>query len=227
MSAIAALCGTTVSALLSLNPGIDHPDRITEGQELTVPATAKPAPAKPSSPAPDTPRRDQDEPSVGRVSISGHEYGPGAYGPHITALGKALVDKGFGRHYAEGPGPRWSQADQRNYADFQRSLGFTGVDADGIPGPVSLRKLLAPAPTKPTQPQEPALAKPAQPKPAKPADPPEKAKPAPADPLGEGLWTMEKNADGSITFRPVKPTSKKDAVRAELARTVPELVTAA
>ncbi|MEW2033113.1 peptidoglycan-binding protein [Streptomyces roseifaciens] len=218
LSAIAALCGTTVSALLSLNPGIDHPDRITEGQELTVPATAKPAPDKPSPPTPDTHRRDHDETSAGRVSIDGHEYGSGAYGPHITVLGKALVDKGFGRHYAEGPGPRWSQTDQRNYADFQRSLGFTGADADGIPGPVSLRKLLAPAPTK---------AKPAQPKPAKPADPPEKAKPTPADPLGEGLWTMEKNADGSITFHPVKPTSKKDAVRAELTRAVPEPVTAA
>lgn len=218
LSAIATLCGTTVSALLSLNPGIDHPDRITEGQELTVPATAKPAPDKPSPPTPDTHRRDHDETSAGRASIDGHEYGPGAYGPHITALGKALMDKGFGRHYAEGPGPRWSQADQRNYADFQRSLGFTGADADGIPGPVSLRKLLAPAPTKakPTQPQEPAPAKPAQPKPAKPADPLEKAKPAPADPLGKGLWTMEKNADGSITFRPAKLASKKDAARATL-----------
>ncbi|MEV4434783.1 peptidoglycan-binding protein [Streptomyces sp. NPDC049585] len=223
LSVIAALCGTTVSALLSLNPGIDHPDRITEGQELTVPATAKPAPPRP---APDAPRPERE---AGRISIDGRQYGPGATGPHITALGRALVDKGFGRHYTEGPGPRWSQADRLNYADFQRSLGFTGPDADGIPGPASLRKLLTPAPAKakPARPEEPATPKPAQPTPAKTAAPPEKAKPAPADPLGEGLWTLEKNADGSITFRPVKPTSKKDAARAEEAHVVPELVTAA
>ncbi|WP_275898569.1 peptidoglycan-binding protein [Streptomyces olivoreticuli] len=224
LGAIAALCGTTVAALLALNPGVKDADQINEGQELNIPATAKPTPGETSKPT----EPDKAKPDAARVSIDGQEYGPGAYGPHITALGKALVDKGFGRHYKEGPGPRWSEADRLAYAEYQRSLGYTGTDADGIPGPASLHKLLTPAPAKPKPaPVNPAPAKPDQPQPAKPATPPEKDRPSPTDPMGEGLWTMEKNADGSITFRPVRPASKKEAARAELVRAVPEAVTAA
>ncbi|MGW5003227.1 peptidoglycan-binding protein [Streptomyces hydrogenans] len=89
-----------------------------------------------------------------KVTINGLAYGYGAVGDHITTAGKALVAKGFGKHYKAGPGPTWSDADTRNYADFQRSLGHTGADADGIPGEASLRKLLGtlPGKTKPAAP---------------------------------------------------------------------------
>ncbi|MCH0562133.1 peptidoglycan-binding protein [Streptomyces sp. MUM 2J] len=63
----------------------------------------------------------------------------------ITAMGKRLVAEGCSR-YAKGPGPRWTDADRRSYAAWQRKLGFSGDDADGIPGPTSWAKLRVPKP---------------------------------------------------------------------------------
>ncbi|MBK3563234.1 MULTISPECIES: peptidoglycan-binding protein [unclassified Streptomyces] len=89
-----------------------------------------------------------------QVVINGLTYGYGATGAHVTAVGKALVAKGFGRHYSVGPGPEWSDADTENFSDFQVSLGFTGTgpheDADGVPGSVSLQRLLGTLPGKAT-----------------------------------------------------------------------------
>jgi hypothetical protein len=82
------------------------------------------------------------------VTINGLKYGYGASGSQVTTVGKALVAKGFGKHYTEGPGPNWTDADTLNYADFQRSLGFSGADADGVPGAVTLKKLLGALPGK-------------------------------------------------------------------------------
>jgi hypothetical protein len=88
-----------------------------------------------------------------QVTINGLPYGYGATGPQVTAVGKALVAKGFGRHYTDGPGPTWSDADTLNYSDFQKSLGFKGTaagqDADGVPGASTLAKLLGTLPSKP------------------------------------------------------------------------------
>ncbi|GAB7185936.1 peptidoglycan-binding protein [Kitasatospora sp. Ki12] len=83
-------------------------------------------------------------PTVSRAQtvINGLVYGYGAQGEHVTAVGRALVGAGFGSHYAEGPGPLWSDADTANYRDYQQSLGFSGSDADGVPGETSLRRLL-------------------------------------------------------------------------------------
>ncbi|MEU3074382.1 peptidoglycan-binding protein [Streptomyces laurentii] len=80
--------------------------------------------------------------SRARAMVGVLVYGHGAEGPHVTRVGRALVAKGFGKHYTEGPGPRWTDADTLNYRDFQRSLGYTGADADGVPGPDSLARLL-------------------------------------------------------------------------------------
>ncbi|MYW43039.1 CHAP domain-containing protein [Streptomyces sp. SID161] len=101
-----------------------------------------------------------------QVTINGLAYGYGAKGAHITAVGEALVAKGFGKHYTDGPGPEWSDADTRNYSDYQQSLGLKGTkagqDADGVPGASTLTKLLgklpAPAASKPT-PAKPAPSK--------------------------------------------------------------------
>lgn len=82
-----------------------------------------------------------------KVTINGLEYGYGAEGSHVTAVGKALVSKGFGKHYQSGPGPNWSDADTKNYQDFQESLGYSGSDADGVPGESSLKKLLGKLPS--------------------------------------------------------------------------------
>lgn len=87
-----------------------------------------------------------------RVSINGLKYGYGAEGAHITKVGQALVAKGFGKHYQVGPDPTWSDADTKNYQDYQLSLGYEGTaphqDADGVPGETTLKKLLGTLPAK-------------------------------------------------------------------------------
>ncbi|MFD5873704.1 peptidoglycan-binding protein [Streptomyces sp. NPDC060322] len=87
-----------------------------------------------------------------QVTIGGLAYGYGAKGDHVTKVGRALVAKGHGDHYAEGPGPTWSDADTECYADYQRSLGYSGSDADGVPGASTLRKLLGTLPGAPAKP---------------------------------------------------------------------------
>ncbi|MBD3546845.1 peptidoglycan-binding protein [Streptomyces sp. JV180] len=61
----------------------------------------------------------------------------------VTAMGKRLVAEGCGR-YAVGPGPRWSETDRQSYAAWQRKLGYSGSDADGIPGKSSWDRLKVP-----------------------------------------------------------------------------------
>lgn len=70
-------------------------------------------------------------------------FGPGKSGAQITLLGQQLVRKGFGRHYSSGPGPRWTEADRLNIADFQRSRRELAGDPDGIPGPLTWRLLFS------------------------------------------------------------------------------------
>ena len=87
-----------------------------------------------------------------QVKINGLSYGYGATGAHITRTGEALVKRGFGKHYKSGPGPEWTDADTKNYSDYQKSLGYKGTsphqDADGVPGEPSLRDLLGTLPSK-------------------------------------------------------------------------------
>ncbi|QOV40129.1 peptidoglycan-binding domain-containing protein [Streptomyces ferrugineus] len=71
------------------------------------------------------------------------KFGPGKSNASVTLLGQQLVRKGFGRFYTQGPGPRWSDADRKNVEAFQRAQGWTGSDADGIPGPETWKRLFA------------------------------------------------------------------------------------
>ncbi len=57
--------------------------------------------------------------------------------------GRQLVKKGFGRFYANGPGPRWGEADRRAVEAFQRTQGWRGGAADGYPGPETWRRLFS------------------------------------------------------------------------------------
>lgn len=70
-------------------------------------------------------------------------FGPGRNNAHITLLGKQLVKKGFGKHYTSGAGPKWSDADRKNVADFQRSRKELSGDPDGIPGPLTWKILFS------------------------------------------------------------------------------------
>ncbi|MEV3861340.1 peptidoglycan-binding protein [Streptomyces sp. NPDC050095] len=64
-------------------------------------------------------------------------FGPGANNAYVTQLGRLLVERGGKRFYSQGPGPRWGEADRRATQAFQRAQGWTGKDADGMPGPTT------------------------------------------------------------------------------------------
>ncbi len=96
------------------------------GDEPTPPATAKPK------------RKPRYEPFPGAAFFK-----VGRNSAVITAMGKRLAAEGCGR-YAVGPGPRWSEADRKSYAAWQRKCGYTGQAADGIPGKASWDRLKVP-----------------------------------------------------------------------------------
>ncbi|MFF4898410.1 peptidoglycan-binding protein [Streptomyces sp. NPDC001068] len=96
-----------------------------KGKNIKPATTATPAPA-----------------SHGVPGYPGKNYfRPGAANDHVTRLGRRLVEKGFGRFYADGPGPEWGEADRRAVEAFQRTQGWRGGAADGYPGPETWRRL--------------------------------------------------------------------------------------
>ncbi|GAA4822149.1 peptidoglycan-binding protein [Streptomyces ziwulingensis] len=68
-------------------------------------------------------------------------FRPGAVNAHVARLGERLVEKGYGRFYPAGPGPRWGAADRRAVEAFQRTQGWRGGAANGFPGPETWRRL--------------------------------------------------------------------------------------
>ena len=75
----------------------------------------------------------------------------GRISPLITLLGERLVLHGW-TGYQVGPGSQFTQTDKEAVAWFQRNQGWSGSDADGIPGPVTWNRLMAePAAPTPVQ----------------------------------------------------------------------------
>ena len=72
-------------------------------------------------------------------AVSASSYKPGASGSHITALQRALIGRGFG--IAAGATGYFGPQTQTAVAAFQRSQGWTGSGADGIPGSQTLARL--------------------------------------------------------------------------------------
>ena len=68
-------------------------------------------------------------------------FKPGANNKYVMMLGKQLVKKGYGKYYKDGPGPKWSNADKKAVAAFQRAQGWTGKNADGYPGSETWKRL--------------------------------------------------------------------------------------
>ena len=58
----------------------------------------------------------------------------------VTELGKALVRAGY-KGYKQGPGPSFTLADKRAVTWFQKKQGWSGSDADGIPGRETWKRL--------------------------------------------------------------------------------------
>ncbi|MDH6584915.1 hypothetical protein M2161_004021 [Streptomyces sp. SAI-133] len=97
---------------------------------------AEPATPQPATSPPATPKPDSDKPAGPDVTpYPGAAYfGPGANNKYVTQLGRMLVERGAGRYYTSGPGPRWTDADRRATQAFQQAQGWRGEDADGLPG---------------------------------------------------------------------------------------------
>ncbi|MFF7162693.1 peptidoglycan-binding protein [Streptomyces sp. NPDC008086] len=163
----------------------------TEKPTAEKPATEKPTAEKPTAekPATEKPVTGQadsateqtgaDKADVGNPGAAAPDaypgpahFGPGANNKYVTRLGTLLVERGAGRFYTSGPGPRWTDADRRATQAFQQAQGWRGQDADGLPGPRTWALLVtgkgktipdagpagAPAPTAPaaTTPAEPS-----------------------------------------------------------------------
>lgn len=107
-------------------------DGVPGASTLTVLLGKLPAPAKKPTPKP------VYEPFPGEDF-----FHAGRHSDVITAMGRRLVLMGCS-HYASGPGPNWTNADKASYAAWQRKLGYTGVDANGIPGKASWDQLRIP-----------------------------------------------------------------------------------
>lgn len=75
-------------------------------------------------------------PSVKTVSLS--RVQPGKRNEQVVLLKKRLRRKGF---YEGSNGKFFGKNLQKAYADYQKSLGFKGKDADGVPGTKTLNKL--------------------------------------------------------------------------------------
>ncbi|MEV8533433.1 peptidoglycan-binding protein [Streptomyces sp. NPDC051211] len=129
--------------------------------EVPAPATpkpetpAKPDPAKPSPavpnptvPKPDAPEPDDANPAAPAVPVGSAEFpgeskfGPGADNQYVAQLARMLINRGATRFYPNGPSTRWTDADRLATQAFQQAQGWTGDDADGMPGQQTWRLLV-------------------------------------------------------------------------------------
>lgn len=112
----------------------------TGKQETAKPATTtEPDTTETATPEPDTvstPATPNPGAPQSATAYPGRAYfGPGANNKHVDRLGRLLVERGAGRYYTSGPGPRWTDADRRATQAFQQAQGWRGQDAVGLPGP--------------------------------------------------------------------------------------------
>ncbi|UYQ62288.1 peptidoglycan-binding protein [Streptomyces peucetius] len=98
-------------------------------QGRNIPAAQPLAPQAPSTRAPAFPGREH--------------FRPGRSNAYVTQLGERLVERGYGKHYTQGPGPLWREADRLGVQAFQRAQGWRGAAADGYPGPETWRRLFS------------------------------------------------------------------------------------
>lgn len=69
-------------------------------------------------------------------------FGPGANNEYVARLGRMLIDRGGRRFYPKGPSTKWSDSDRLATQAFQQAQGWTGAEADGIPGAHTWRLLV-------------------------------------------------------------------------------------
>ncbi|MER5492941.1 peptidoglycan-binding protein [Streptomyces sp. NPDC002490] len=124
-------------------PGPATWNHLVRGTGRDIPATGGSAPSPGSGGSRPGSSVQPPAPS-GSTAFPGRGYfRPGQNNAHVTRLGQQLKQKGFDKHYTQGPGPRWSESDRRNVESFQRAQGWRGQDADGYPGPETWRRLFS------------------------------------------------------------------------------------
>lgn len=132
LTGIAKALGVTVDALLAANKDkIKDADEIFPGQELTVPkGSGLPKPVKPKV-------------DLSQL-VAAAKSNPSSSGQPVTYSGvktveAALVDEGLlSKSYLDG---HYGTTTVEAYRKWQQRCGYTGSDADGIPGKSSLTRL--------------------------------------------------------------------------------------
>ncbi|MCX4547105.1 peptidoglycan-binding protein [Streptomyces sp. NBC_01565] len=71
-------------------------------------------------------------------------FARGRRSPVIAAMHARLVAVGCDRYQSSANTDVWGSGDENSYKAWQQKLGYTGTDADGIPGPTSWAKLQVP-----------------------------------------------------------------------------------
>ncbi len=88
------------------------------------------------------PGTDPKPPAVPTAYPGADKFGPGADNEYVAELGRMLIDRGGLRFYPNGAGTKWGDADKLATQAFQTAQGWTGADADGIPGPQTWKLLV-------------------------------------------------------------------------------------
>lgn len=127
LTKIAQRFHVTVDQIMAWNPQIKDRNKIFPDQRIRV------------APPQETDGDGEYEPFPGADF-----FRPAVTSPVIEAMGYRLIEEECSV-YSGGPDSTWSSADQKSYANWQRKLGFSGTDADGIPGRTSWNKLHVPA----------------------------------------------------------------------------------
>lgn len=79
-------------------------------------------------------------------------FGLGQRHDAVVLLDKRLIKHGYTHHHdGDGyqPGETYTSYTKENVQDFQHAQGWTGSDADGYPGPVTWKRLMADPPDRP------------------------------------------------------------------------------
>ncbi|MET9571790.1 peptidoglycan-binding protein [Streptomyces virginiae] len=111
---------------------------VTGGIVPQVPG-AVPAPA----PVPEAPAAGPRPGDAAKTFPGADKFARGATNDHVAQLGRMLIERGAYRFYPKGVADRtWSDHDRLATQAFQRAQGWTGADADGIPGAHTWRLLV-------------------------------------------------------------------------------------
>ncbi|MFD9002048.1 N-acetylmuramoyl-L-alanine amidase [Streptomyces sp. NPDC059582] len=128
-----------------IDPSFDMDDFRADVRKQLAAVSTKPGPVKPTPTKPGTGTASKPRVDLSRL-VTAAKTDPGARQGHVTYMAgtnlteAALVKLGYLAEAFAGDGS-FGSTTVAAYAKWQRHLGYTGTDANGIPGKVSLGKL--------------------------------------------------------------------------------------